>query len=587
MTAPDANRPEIERVPAVRWLSPSELVSAALRVGLSAVFGEYADKRELEELMAPSRHDGKFSQRDEVWLDYVADIGDGFDATYQVAHNLARPSLDFRTDEGQNQRLPRGEILFLGGDQVYPTASAGEYERRTLAPYRAALPWTDEHHPQIFAIPGNHDWYDGLTAFIRIFCDGSWLGGWQLPQSRSYFAVQVTPKWWVWGVDIQFDGYIDTPQLKFFRSVGLRMKAGDGIVFLSAKPSWSRTNRADTSRPTASMRNLDYLTRECVPSGVSIRLNLAGDYHHYARYQQSTTGAQFVTAGGGGAYLSATHHLDEAVTLRAIADADDRRLERQSLYPDRAWSKARRFAGPVVGFRNPSFAGVVGAFYLILAWLTLGSVRTDASGFTEKLTELNEAGVGDALESVAGAMFTSSGGIAVIIATSALLMKVSQASSWPKAILAGGLHGLAHIGGVLLTLLAVLQVVPDAASWIIWLGFVISVVILGSFIGSVIFGTYLGVADVFGLNSNELFAGLRIRHKKNFVRMRFTPDHIECHVVTFDKVPVERWWKPAKDPARGDPDFTLDVPPARKVDDYRPRILETFIVERTPTSSPR
>jgi len=34
----------------------------------------------------------------------------------------------------------------------------------------------------VFAIPGNHDWIDGLETFQRYIQHRGWLGGWLLPQ---------------------------------------------------------------------------------------------------------------------------------------------------------------------------------------------------------------------------------------------------------------------------------------------------------------------------------------------------------------------------------------------------------------------
>lgn len=39
--------------------------------------------------------------------------------------------------------------------------------------------------PSAFAIPGNHDWIDGLETFIRYVQHRGWLGGWLLPQVRA------------------------------------------------------------------------------------------------------------------------------------------------------------------------------------------------------------------------------------------------------------------------------------------------------------------------------------------------------------------------------------------------------------------
>ena len=66
---------------------------------------------------------------------------------------------------------------------------------------------------KLFAIPGNHDWYDGLNAFDSLFCSsrdrlseskGNVIGGWQCQQHRSYWAIRLPYNWWIWGADIQF-----------------------------------------------------------------------------------------------------------------------------------------------------------------------------------------------------------------------------------------------------------------------------------------------------------------------------------------------------------------------------------------------
>ena len=69
----------------------------------------------------------------------------------------------------------------------------------------------------LLAIPGNHDWYDGLTNFVREFCQGGTIGGWYLAQRRSYFAVRLTDGWWLWGIDIPFVSRIDPSQLDYFQ----------------------------------------------------------------------------------------------------------------------------------------------------------------------------------------------------------------------------------------------------------------------------------------------------------------------------------------------------------------------------------
>ena len=78
----------------VRWLAPGELVRTAIKVVLSSVFADYADRREVQAALpvtavalAPDGDGG-------LWLDHVADLGDGFDPTYTVALLIAADRLE-------------------------------------------------------------------------------------------------------------------------------------------------------------------------------------------------------------------------------------------------------------------------------------------------------------------------------------------------------------------------------------------------------------------------------------------------------------------------------------------------------------
>ena len=82
----------------------------------------------------------------------MADTGDGFEATATVAHHVGPAA---RCDvEGLDHPLPRGRLLVLGGDEVYPAASTEGYENRLEGPWRAALPWTPPVDPDDPAHPG-------------------------------------------------------------------------------------------------------------------------------------------------------------------------------------------------------------------------------------------------------------------------------------------------------------------------------------------------------------------------------------------------------------------------------------------------
>src|SRR6185503_13653700 len=78
--------------------------------------------------------------------------------------------------------LPSGELLIMGGDQVYPapvrTVAHDAYWDRTVGPYELACVEAakargceyERGQRTVLAIPGNHDWYDGLVSFLGRFC---------------------------------------------------------------------------------------------------------------------------------------------------------------------------------------------------------------------------------------------------------------------------------------------------------------------------------------------------------------------------------------------------------------------------------
>ncbi|MGO4588795.1 hypothetical protein [Paenarthrobacter sp. 2TAF44] len=372
---------------AVRWLSPMSLARTALKVMAATVFADFGDKRELEgsfpadqlrldklpvpgqpaqppvtsrglpnpgelEASRTTKPDEPLSPAD-LWLDYTADLGDGFDATYSVAMLLAQDKVTV-----QGHELPRGSVLVLGGDEVYPVASPAAYENRMAGPYRMALPTKHNPTPIMLALPGNHDWYDGLTSFIRMFTRQRSIGGWRTIQTRSYFAVRLTgqsgtqgpdepqdgtPGWWLLGLDSQLGQYIDEPQLDYFyRNVTLQLQPGDAIILCVAAPFW-----VDAEHPgpnefrQVNFFEQDYLRRRFNPetglfeaTGANVRLWLTGDLHHYSRYEERTpteepgpdrpgaqnlppdsTRTQMITCGLGGAYLSDAHWLPDHLVL--------------------------------------------------------------------------------------------------------------------------------------------------------------------------------------------------------------------------------------------------------------------------------
>ncbi|MFI6267859.1 metallophosphoesterase family protein [Micromonospora zamorensis] len=508
----------------VPWLAPFLLISTGIRTLLAVLFGAYLDKRELQNAFG----DGVFRQVGAdggLWLDYVADLGDGFNATYSVAYLLAQPEL---TVDGH--RLPRAQTLVMGGDQVYPSAAYASYEDRCKGPYQAALPVAPPEKPTLFAVPGNHDWYDGLTAFLRLFVrsrDRN-FAGWRTGQSRSYFAVELPAGWWLLGVDDQSGSYLDDPQLAYFDEVARQLGPESKVIIAAPAPTWVKA----ADNPTA-YDSIDYFIRTIIdPTGARVRLLLSGDLHHYARY--SGPDRQLITCGGGGAYLYPTHKLPERIEVPPRDTLARRASSAQpydlvARYPDAA--RSRRYGWGIftrLPFRNPGFTTLLGTLHTLLMLAMAGATTNWADSTNQRLFSVPLVLM-----------------VLVTVLAAILFAKPPSASGKRHARhgILGVSHGVAHVA------------LAAAGTWA-WLALpfydwpwplpaVAAAVLYGPVIGLVasqLVAAYLLVAGSFGVNVNELFAGQGIEDSKVFLRMRIDPDGtLTIYPIAVDR--VSRDWQ--------------------------------------------
>jgi len=326
----------------VSWYDPRLLARVGVRTIVSSVFGQYADQRLMQAVTDPC-DDKELCQRYDYsdlkaadrhhrigtdasgafWIDYVADVGDGFEPTYAMAYLLAQDSLDV---QGAGN-LRHGEVLIMGGDQCYPQATREDYKKRLLLPFDWAFSVRDPDR-KLFAIPGNHDWYDGLNSFDSLFCSsrdrlseakGNVIGGWQCQQHRSYWAIRLPYNWWMWGADIQFSKYLDTAQVNYFTAMARQMRHGDNLIICLAEPSWMIADLHGQDEE----ENFFKITSIARERGAHVAAVIAGDWHNYNRYYAHELDVHFITSGGGGAFLHPTHVLKNNISVRWPERADD------------------------------------------------------------------------------------------------------------------------------------------------------------------------------------------------------------------------------------------------------------------------
>jgi hypothetical protein len=520
---------------AVRWLNPRVLITTGAQSLVAEIFGSYADKRELQGSLPAIVHD--HGDREELWLDYVADLGDGFDATYSVASLLAAPELDL------GDRTPRGHLLVMGGDQVYPAASTSGYEDRAKGVYRAALPVSPEDPPTLFALPGNHDWYDGLTSFLRVFAQQRPFGGWRTEQARSYFAVKLPHRWWLYAIDTQFDDYVDAPQLEYFRTAAANLAAGDAVILCTSKPAWVDAGSGAGSK---GYDTIEFFQREIIrPRGATVRVMLSGDKHHYSRYAERAGTAQKLTSGLGGAYLAATHKLPAELTL-----PPRKTRVREATHPARFGLAARypeteRLAAGILRlpWRNPGFWGLTGVTQLVATMAMLYGLGESArrSGVFGLLVSWSPA--------ILAATVLALGGIA--------FARLDLPTTDRRHIVAGLLHAFAHlalsIGWAVVIRWLYHDVLPDgtAGDWLAFLIAAVGTPVLIGFVDAEVVALYLLVASQVGINLNEVMAGQSIEDHKGFLRLRINKDGLTIYPVKLDKTCRE--WTPNPTGAPTDP----------------------------------
>jgi hypothetical protein len=324
------------------------------------------------------------------------------------------------------------------------------------------------------------------------------------------------------------------------------MKDGDRLILCSAKPSWT-----DVENPDA-YRNLEFVERKLVPPRVDTILMLSGDSHHYAHYTNIDDEQHVrakVTAGGGGAFLSATHLLPDTVDVpKSVLGENDppHALERFDLvttYPTKARSRRMTFGAFFVGWRNPTFVIIPAILNLLLFVANTSGLRPDAGAIEDVAPSWN---YGELLTGrFRGPLF-----VVLALALWSLLAgfyKVKKTTTrWVAMVergVAGLLHTAAHLLAFGLVALAAIRIVDAAGFEGAWFTVAAAVLVLvfGAVVGWIVFGAYLVVAlAVFKRHAIENFSASRYESYKNFLRLHIGPEGVTVYPIGIDK-PCKDW----------------------------------------------
>jgi hypothetical protein len=615
------------RPPAVRWLSLPQLIRTGFMVAQARSFALFTDQRESmagsprelyrllvrrpapEAGVEPAQRRAPAPERaptddDAVWVDYVSDTGDGFRTTVATGRCVSGGVTVPPTPPGLEpddwaeaelvaemlaDRPQHADLLVLGGDEVYPVGSPRNYRERLNNPLRIVGQLAGiQGLPPVAALPGNHDWYDGLAAFRRNFCESQLnrkvesglhdlpgsaerdaVGAWGAFQTRSYFAVKLRPGWWLWAVDSQLDAPIDMEQLNYFRSAAVEVRKGrDRIILCTATPSWLEAERQkEAERREAYVAGPDtpfhtllwFIARVLGADADRIRLILTGDQHYYTRHvsvDRPVEDPVLVTCGGGGAFLSSTHHLGddisfdsrpwEAVDDEKVSGAADpgeaarrpqpastsappkiRSYHREISYPSREQSKSlhnRWFLR--AAYRNgrslPLAVGLADIALLVFLIPNMYSPFHQSWAAPKPLSVVVIAIVGTLLWTYA----------------------LSGTKDVPERMRRTGVLTFGHTSAhVVLTWLVALgstwvvtRLMPDSEPTVRLAHALAGIVML--VLGMVVFVTYLYLADrLLSCHTLEAFSGMRIDGYKSHLRLRVQHDRVDVWAVGMDRVP--------------------------------------------------
>lgn len=512
---------------------------------LSSTIGEYIDRREVYAALRPPQHLPleRLRNYDPVWVDFVADVGDGYRATKAVADQLAGqlPDIDKEWTE-------RGSVLLFGGDLVYPTPSRKAYKERMQGPYREVL----AQDRRVFAIPGNHDWYDGLGQFYSLFCAADMLDGSRVDQTCSYWSVDLHPRWEAWGLDIGLSETLDPSQKAYFkqRRVEFDVSERRGLILCVSKPFWESDDGGE----------IEEAVEEILPTEAEAVVYLSGDKHYLAAWgdretHQAEPAALCVTAGGGGAYLSSTLAVPENVPRPRGGG----HLSELLVWPPRStWARQLRWHVVPKVLRTYSLVAFLGAIIALLGYLirlaideavTFGVIEgcpadqpLEPAGVVDVIDCVGGSGFGRAFGLLFGAALISTAWWVALIPVVALLWALARHGGASR--LGGALACLVHAGaqaGVVLVASASAMVITAGVPSLPARGLLYAMLLwlVGGVLSAFVLAVYLLLASVFKVNLNELASAIWNQNWKNFVRLQLSSEGAEVHLFEIRKTKGE------------------------------------------------
>jgi hypothetical protein len=264
-----------------------------------------------------------YAHRDAISFLVMGDTGEGDASQYAVVPPLL-------------SQAGNTAFLFICSDVVYPAGEILEYRDKFFRPYR-------DYPAPIYAVPGNHDWYDDLVGFMSHLCSAdqrpprsagafassAWLRDLlssrprsadraavadmralraapdqQARQSGPYLAIDAGPVRLV-GIDTGITGSIDRDQAAWLRRVSAESPRPK--ILLTGKPIY-----VDGAYRAGAIEDGGRVDDIVTAREHNYIAAIGGDIHNYQRYPVGLSDGrtiQYIVAGGGGAFMHSTHQI--------------------------------------------------------------------------------------------------------------------------------------------------------------------------------------------------------------------------------------------------------------------------------------
>ena len=287
---------------AFSWLAPLNLFRARRHFLVAWVYDTTNRKRDQWVAMRRGDHDptGTFALHrpldDNFSFLILGDTGEG-DASQMVL-------VDKLKEQGRD-----AAFTIIAGDVIYPSGRSADYRAKFYVPYRHL-------RHDIYAVPGNHDWYDELHGFLVHFCDSNRklrapeddvikpekladlrrIRRNEHVQPNMYFTIEH-PRVRIVCIDTGVKGSLGRAQEEWLRRVSADPRPK---VLITGFPFYVDGR---PGRVSASVRALVAETNYVLVVG--------GDIHNFQAYELKKGGRSvwYLVNGGGGAYASSTYRI--------------------------------------------------------------------------------------------------------------------------------------------------------------------------------------------------------------------------------------------------------------------------------------